>query len=65
MPNTKIHTTEIAKELLAKNILDESTYSLQDLFRIRDACITLARYGLGDRDLLNEVLTYIGQKIGE
>ncbi len=60
-----IDTHSIAKELLAKNILNEPTCSLQDLFRIRDACITLARYGLGDKDLLNETLKYLEQKVGE
>ena len=62
--NTDI-ANNIARKMLAKNILNEPTYSLQDLFRIRDACITLARYGLGDKDLLNETLKYLEQKVGE
>jgi len=60
-----IHTTEIARELLAKNILNDPTFSLQDLFKIRDACLILARFGLEDIDLLNETLKYIVQKVGE
>ncbi len=57
-----IDTRSIAKELLAKNILDEPTYSLQDLFKIRDACMMLARYGLEDNDLLQETLKYLGER---
>ena len=58
-------TKTLAKELLAKNILDDKTFSLQDLFKIRDACITLARFGLEDKSLLNETLKYLEQKVEE
>ena len=61
MLDTKI----LARELLAKNILNDPTFSLQDLFKIRDACLILARFGLEDIDLLNETLKYIVQKVGE
>ena len=61
MLDTKI----LARELLAKNILNEPTLSLKELFEIRDACLSLARYGLEDKDLLNEALKFIEQKIGE
>ena len=56
---------ELAKKILASGDLDKQGYSLQDLFKIRDACLILARFGLEDRDLLNETLKYIGQKVGE
>ena len=62
--NTDI-ANNIARKMLAKNILNEPTYSLQDLFRIRDACITLARFELEDKSLLNETLKYLEQKVGE
>ena len=61
MLDTKI----LARELLVKNILNEPTLSLKELFEIRDSCLSLARYGLEDKDLLNETLKYISQKIGE
>lgn len=60
-----VNTTEIARKLLASGDLDKPGYSLQDLFKIRDACIMLARFGLQDKDLLNETLRYIEQKVGE
>ncbi len=61
----EIHTSEIARKLLEQNILNDPTFSLSELFQIRDACLLLARYGLEDKDLLKEVLMYLGQKVGE
>ena len=55
----------LARELLAKNILNDPTFTIKELFEIRDACMILARFSLEDKNLLNEVLRYIGQKVGE
>ena len=52
-------TKEIAKKLLEKGILEEKGFTIKELFDIRDACLTLAKYGLGDMDLLQETLKYI------
>ena len=58
-----VDTKELARELLAKNILNEPAYySIQDLFRIRDLCLGLAFYGLEDKSLLDETLRYIEQE---
>ena len=57
-----VDTKEIARKLLAKNILSEPTFTLKEIFEIRDACMILARYGLHDQDLLDECLKYLGQK---
>ena len=61
MVDTKI----LAREMLAKNILSDPMFTLSELFAIRDACLQLARFGLEDKELLNETLKYLGQKIGE
>ena len=53
---------ELTKKILDKGILKDETYSLQDLFKIRDALMMLARYGLEDKDLLTETLKYLEQK---
>ena len=38
------------------------SYNLYDLFKIRDALMTLAQYGLEDKDLLFEVNKFLMQK---
>ena len=58
MPNTQ----EIARKMLESGFLNEETYSLSDLFKIRDALMILAYYGLEDKVLLTEVNKYIAQK---
>ncbi len=60
-----LDTKAIARELLAKNILSDPTFTLKELFEIRDACMMLARYGLEDKDLLQETLKYLGERVGE
>lgn len=60
-----IHSTEIARKLLEKNVLNDPTFTIQDLFKIRDYCLGLAKYGLCDQDLLDEVLQFIKEKVGE
>ena len=55
----------IARELLAKNVLNEPTFTIKELFEIRDSLMILAKYGLADLDLLVEVNKYILQKAGE
>ena len=57
-----INTKELARKLLASGELNEEGYSFRDLFRIRDALLILADYGLADLDLLKEVSKYIKQK---
>ena len=58
-----INTKEIAKKIFESGILDEpEQYTIQDLFRIRDALEMLANYRLADMDLLQEVHKYITQK---
>jgi hypothetical protein len=37
-------------------------YTIQDLFKIRDALVILQDYGLVDLDLLLEVMKFINQK---
>ncbi len=59
----KIHTQEIARKLLEQNILNDPGFSIKELFEIRDSCLTLARYGLADMNLLEETLKYIGQLV--
>ena len=60
-----IHTTAIAGELLAKNILSSLTFTLKQLFEIRDSLYILDKYNLADINLLREVEKYLGQKAGE
>ncbi len=60
-----LDTKELARKILASGDLDKTGYSLQDLFKIRDALMILAYYSLEDKDLLNETLKYIEQKVGE
>ena len=58
-------TKTLAKELLAKNVLNEPTFTIKELFEIRDALMILAKYGLQDQDLLDECLRYLAQKGNE
>ncbi len=58
-------TKAIARELLAKNILSDPSFTLKELFEIRDACMTLGKYGLEDNGLLQETLKYLGERVGE
>ena len=60
-----IHTTAIAGELLAKNIFSSLTFTLKQLFEIRDSLYILDKYNLADINLLREVEKYLGQKAGE
>jgi len=53
-------TTAINK--LLYDIKNTSDYSIQDLFKIRDALVVLQGYGLADIDLLLEVMKFINQK---
>jgi hypothetical protein len=34
---------------------DFTLYDLQDLFKVRDACVVLSRYDLENHDLMSEV----------
>ena len=43
-------------------IKTSSEYTLQDLFKIRDALVVLQGYGFADLDLLLEVMKFINQK---
>lgn len=43
-------------------IKNSSEYTLQDLFRIRDALMVLREYDLVDLDLLLEVMKFINDK---
>ena len=61
----RLKTKELARKLLASGDLDKPGYSLQDLFKIRDALMILARFGLEDKELLTETLLYIDQKAKE
>ncbi len=63
--NMEIHSKEIADKILIDNLLYVKTLPLPDLFCIRDHCLGLARYGLEDRDLLQETLKYLGERVGE
>ena len=56
-------TTAINK--LLYDIKNTSDYSIQDLFKIRDALVVLQGYGLADIDLLLEVMKFINQKAEE
>lgn len=53
---------KVALEKLLHEMKTCPEYTLQDLFKIRDALIVLRGYGLVDMDLLIEVLKYINQK---
>ena len=61
-----IDTLQIAKKLLEqKNLHNDPAYNWKEIFEIRDACLTLAKFGLEDKSLLDEILRYIGEKVGE
>ena len=47
-----VDTKELTRRMLEKGFLKEETFTLKDLFEIRDALMILARYGLCDNDLL-------------
>ena len=49
-------------EKLLKEINQPDKYTLQDLFKIRDALVVLQGYGLVDMDLLIEVMKFINQE---
>jgi hypothetical protein len=55
----------LAQKILEIGDLEEPTYTLGDLFRIRDALEILNTYNLADIDLLKEVNKFILQKIEE
>ncbi len=44
---------------------DFTLYSDKDLFKIRDACVALARYGLENHDLMAEVNKEIQERGGK
>jgi len=56
---------ELARKILESKEWQEGGYTLKELFEIRDALMTLAKYDLEDKDLLEEVNKYIKHKIGE
>ena len=60
-----IDTKILARELLAKKILNKPTFTIKDLFCIRDCLLILKSYNLADLDLLEEVNKYIMQKAKE
>ena len=60
-----INTKELAQKMLEKGFLNEETFTIKELFEIRDALMILARYGLEDKELLTETLRYIEQKVKE
>ncbi|MEK6818490.1 MAG: hypothetical protein AABY10_00995 [Nanoarchaeota archaeon] len=57
-----VDTKELTRRMLEKGFLKEPTFTLKDLFEIRDALMVLARFGLEDKELLTETLLYINQK---
>ena len=62
MSNTK----EIAQKLYESgDLFRGEDYSLKQIFEIRDSCVMLAKYGLEDKDLLEETLKYIKEIIKE
>ena len=58
-------STELARKMLEQRFLNEQTYSISDLFKIRDHCLGLAFYGLEDKELLNEVNRYLIEMKGK
>lgn len=56
---------KVALEKLLHEMKICPEYTLQDLFKIRDALIVLRGYGLVDMDLLLEVMKFINQKAEE
>ena len=60
-----VDTKELTRRMLEKGFLKEETFTLKDLFEIRDALMVLARFGLEDKELLDETLKYINQKAKE
>lgn len=56
-------TKILAKAMLEKGFLNKETYSLQDLFRIKDCLNILKGYNLADLDLLEEVEKFLKQKV--
>jgi len=51
-----------ALERLFEEMKSAPEYTLQDLFKIRDALMILQGYGLADMDLLIEVMKFINEK---
>ena len=49
-------------EKLMQEIREVEKYTLPELFKIRDALMTLAQYGLEDKDLLFEINKFLVQK---
>ena len=60
--STEQSSQEIARKILASGDLEKTGYSLQDLFKIRDALNILNNYGFADLGLLLETNKYIEQK---
>jgi hypothetical protein len=54
-------TKLLARKILASGDLEKETYTLNDLFKIRDALNILDAYGFADQDLLKEVKLFIAQ----
>lgn len=52
----------MALKRLLREMKSDPEYTLEDLFKIRDALVVLQGYGLADLDLLLEVMKYINQK---
>jgi len=51
-----------ALDKLLEEMNKPDKYTLQDLFKIRDALVVLQGYGLVDMDLLIEVMKFINQE---
>ena len=54
-----------ALDKLLQEMKQVPKYTLQDLFKIRDAIDILAKYDLHDKDLLYEVNKFIAQELPE
>ena len=52
---------KLALTKLFKEMQQHKPLTLTDLFKLKDACMILAQYGLEDKDLLSEVNQYIIQ----
>jgi len=53
----------MTKLQLLQAIYEPSKFDLHDLFKIRDALMILAYYGLEDKDLLTETLQAIEERV--
>ena len=51
-----------ALDRLLEEMKQPDKYTLQDLFKIRDALVVLQGYGLVDMDLLIQVMKFINQE---